>query len=179
LIWDPRELPLRSSWQPDGPDLPIELARVSDDGRLTLVLREGVADVRTLWAVMSDRQLEATREQLARRERAVPALIGSLDRSGGGCLDSIRGADPSALGRLASWLSERELDALIWTGLPSNFEERTGHPLDVDAAVGYLEQLRGDARPAAELYVRRAPRQVRTHIREGLERDLGWTPTGA
>jgi hypothetical protein len=175
LIWDPRQLPVRSSWQPDGPELPIELARVSDDGRLTLVLREGVADVQTLWAVLSDRELEATRQQLAQRERTVPALIGSLDRSGGGCLDSIPGADPSVLARLASWLSDRQLDALIWTGLPSNFEERTGRPLSVDAAVRYLEQLPDDVRRVAEQYVRRAPRQVRTHIRQGLERDLGWT----
>ena len=130
---------------------------------------------------MSDRELEATREQLARRERAVAALIGSFDLNGGGCLDSIRDLDstrredPSTLGRLASWLSDRQLDAVIWTGLPSNFEERTGRPLSVDAAVRYLEQLPDDVRRVAEQYVRRAPRQVHTHIRQGLERDLGWT----
>jgi hypothetical protein len=175
LIWDPRQLPVQSSWQPDGPELPIEFARVSDDGRLTLVLREGVTDVQTLWAVMSDPGLETPRQQLALREGTVPALIGSLDRSGGGCLDSIPRADPSVLARLASWLSDRHMDAVIWTGLPSNFEERTGRPLSVDAAVRYVEQLPDDVRRVAEQYVRRAPRQVRTGIRQGLERDLGWT----
>ena len=29
LIWDPRQLPVRSSWQPDGPELPVEFAYLS------------------------------------------------------------------------------------------------------------------------------------------------------
>ena len=45
----------------------------------------------------------------------------------------------------------------------------------VDAAVRYLEQVSDDTRLAAERYVRRAPPQVRTAIRRGLERRLGWT----
>jgi hypothetical protein len=183
LIWDPRELPLRSSWQPDGPVLPVEFTRIADDRRLTLGLRDGVADVQTLWAVMSDRVLEATRSQLAQRERTVPDRIGFLDRRGGGCLDSLRSsdgprlADRDLVGDLASWLAERELDAVIWTALPANFEERAGRALSVDAAVGHLEGLSGEARRRAEQYVRRAPPQVRTDIRQGLERILGWTPT--
>jgi len=36
LIWDPRELKIKNSeWQKDGPNLPIEFARISQDGRLT------------------------------------------------------------------------------------------------------------------------------------------------
>ncbi len=163
LIWDPRELPLGSSWHPDGPELPVEFARVSDDGRLTLVLRDGVADVQTLWALMSVGDLDEARQQLARRERTVPDLIGSLEKGG----------PPEH--PVASWLAERQLDAVVWTGLPSTFEERTGEPLGVDAAVRYLEQLSGDTRLAAEQYVRRAPPQVRTVIRRGLEHRLGWT----
>jgi hypothetical protein len=185
LIWDPRELPLRSPWQPDGPALPVEFTRVAADGRLTLGLRNGVVDVQTLWAVMSDRELETTRSQLAQRERTVPDRIGCLDRHGGGCpdsLDTIGSVGPSLsdddlVRRLASWLTDRQLDAVIWTALPPNFEERTGRALSVSAAVSYLEQVSGETRWRAEQYVRRAPPQVRTDIRDGLERVLGWTPT--
>jgi hypothetical protein len=185
LIWDPRDLPLRSPWQPDGPALPVEFTRIADDGRLTLGLRAGVADVQTLWALMSDRALEVTRAQLAQRERTVPDRIGCLDRLGGGCLDSLEsvgGVGTSAgngdlVHRLASWLADRQLDGVIWTGLPANFEERAGRALSVGAAVSYLEQVSDDTRGRAEQYVRRAPPQVRTTIRQGLERALGWTPT--
>jgi hypothetical protein len=173
LIWDPRGLPLRSPWQPDGPALPVEFTRVTDNGRLTLGIRDGVADVQTLWAVMSDRTLETTRSQLARRERTVPERIGCLDRHD--APSSAGGRD--LVGRLASWLAERDLDAAIWTALPANFEARAGRPLSVDAAVDYLERLSCEARGRAEQYVRRAPPQVRTDIRQGLERVLGWTPT--
>ena len=173
LIWDPRELPLRSPWRPDGPALPVEFTRVAADGRLTLALRDGVVDVQTLWAVMSDGELEVARAQLAQRERTVPDRIGCLDRHGGGCLDSL---DDDLVRRLASWLVDRQLDVVIWTALPPNFEERTGRTLSVGAAVSYLEQVSDEVRGRAEQYVRRAPSQVRTAIRQGLERVLGWTP---
>ncbi|HOW68396.1 MAG TPA: hypothetical protein P5055_13320 [Candidatus Paceibacterota bacterium] len=49
LIWNPRDLPITGDWQGDGPVLPIEFTRISDNGRLTLVIdeRHGV-DVPTL-----------------------------------------------------------------------------------------------------------------------------------
>ncbi len=37
LIWSPRDLSMTGQWQP-GPSPPIEFARKSADGRLTLVL---------------------------------------------------------------------------------------------------------------------------------------------
>jgi hypothetical protein len=38
LIWQPRELRISLPiWKTDGPELPVEFARVSMDGRLTLV----------------------------------------------------------------------------------------------------------------------------------------------
>jgi hypothetical protein len=175
LIWDPRELPVGSSWHPDGPELPVELARVSADGRLTLVLREGVGALQTLWALMSCASLDEARDELARRERTDAAGIGSLDCDGDSRIESLDPIHRTSSPRVASWLAGHRLDAAIWTGLPSNFEERTGDPLGLDAAVRYLERLSRDTRLAAEQYVRRAPPQVRTEIRQGLEQRLGWT----
>ena len=45
LIWCPRELILAGEWKPDGPFLPVEFARVSQDKRLTLVLYPGTEPV--------------------------------------------------------------------------------------------------------------------------------------
>jgi hypothetical protein len=174
LIWDQGDLQTRSCWQTDGPELPVEFARVSSDGRLTLVLQQGVSDVQTLWAVTSDEVLETYREQLRLREgRTRLEYIGSLDGEGGGCVSTTPAA---ARRRLTEWLADRPLDGVVWTALPSNFEAKTSEPPSVEAAVRHLGQLVGNARVEAERYVRNTPRQVRTVIRQGLERELRWTP---
>lgn len=38
LIWDPRTLPVSSDWLNDGPLLPVEFTRQSNDGRITLAI---------------------------------------------------------------------------------------------------------------------------------------------
>jgi len=59
LIWKQGSLKLRGIWQSDGPYLPVEFARVSQDGRLTLVLCRGVSSVQTLWAYAEEENLNA------------------------------------------------------------------------------------------------------------------------
>ena len=46
LVWRPDNLLIRSEWFSDGPFLPIEFARRSQDGRLTLVIVEKAKPVR-------------------------------------------------------------------------------------------------------------------------------------
>lgn len=41
LIWDRRNLDVDGVWRVDGPMLPVEFARQSGDGRVTLVLEQG------------------------------------------------------------------------------------------------------------------------------------------
>ena len=55
LIWQPKELKFVANigWKENGPVLPIEFARISKDGRLTLVITANGTEVPTLYSVSS------------------------------------------------------------------------------------------------------------------------------
>ncbi len=64
----------------------------------------------------------------------------------------------------------------MWTNLGSSFGGTNGRTPTEREVVGYLRALEGEARAAAEEYVRRAPRQINTAYRRAIEKVLGWTP---
>ena len=67
LCWDPRELPV-GDWRKDGPVLPLEFARRSQDGRITLVITEDGTELQTLWAELSAGSLDEAANLLRNRE---------------------------------------------------------------------------------------------------------------
>src|SRR5882757_9070612 len=68
LIWRPDNLLIRREWFGDGPLLPIEFVRQSNDGRLTLVITDTAKAVRTLWALMATDDLNTAKQSLKIRE---------------------------------------------------------------------------------------------------------------
>ena len=168
LIWDPRELPIRRYWFDDGPLVPVEFARQSQDGRMTLVVASGARRVRVLWALMDSENPNEAREQLGKREgikRNVDAHVGLWVQ---GTTESLPGID--------QWARARDLDAVVWTALPAKFGGVEQMPNE-DDVIEYLRGLRGVQRDNAERYVRRTPRQVDTEYRRRIEADLGRTPS--
>ena len=53
LIWQPKDLKFDANigWKEKGPILPIEFARISKDGRLTLVITKDAKEVKTYFAI--------------------------------------------------------------------------------------------------------------------------------
>jgi hypothetical protein len=166
LIWDPRELDIagRDSWHSDGPLLPVEFARQSSRDRLTLVLMPHGRPVRVQWAEMTDERLGQARANLARREGS----------------DAI-GEWPSTHQHehshtIAEWAKAKGLDAVVWTALEPKFNGVPGRIPSGQDVLAYLSGLVAAGKShAAEEYVRRAPRQIRTPFREIIEAALGWT----
>lgn len=68
LIWDRQNLDVDGQCRADGPMLPVEFARQSSKGRITLVLGRGFTSVPTLWSVFDTRDLAEARESLRVRE---------------------------------------------------------------------------------------------------------------
>lgn len=179
LIWCLGNLRIQGAWRQDGPTLPVESARISADGRLTLVLAPGVALQRTYWAVSELATLADARRNLKEREQCRTVDIHYLARDGS-CADGIP-AEVTTL--VATWLRERPaLEGVVWTGLPSNWLEKRGREFTAADGVAYIAALQA-AKDAARTthdrareYVTNAPAFIDTDVRRQL-RARGWIDT--
>ena len=171
LIWNQGSLKLQGPWQSDGPYLPLEFARVSQDGRLTLVLYRGVSPMQTLWAYAEEENLNAAIKSLKVREGTKAKRIGYFSlRSGKNRCQVIK----DLVFVMESWLKDKDLDAAVWTDLPANFTERTGMDLNTENAIFYLKSLEGNTLAAARTYIVNAPASINTPLRRAIEEELGW-----
>ncbi len=117
LVWDTRDLPIQRAWFEDGPFVPVEFARQSEDGRLTLVIDPTALSVRSLWAVMDAQSLETARIALRERE-GIPkkneqSHIGSW---------SMGQPSPQVIPSLSEWAKARCVEHVVWTALPPRFK---------------------------------------------------------
>lgn len=178
LIWDPRDLRIKGEWNSDGPYLPVEFARISSHGKsdetLTLVIFPESGRVQVLWAWMDTEDLDEAIENLRQRERRTPRsnigyLIPSSDE-----LHSRFGGEIT--GEIRDWARQKKnVEAVIWTDLPTNFQEITGNEFNKENVLQYLEKLPGEKKRRSEEYIRKAPPQIKTEIRRFIEEKLGWT----
>jgi len=169
LVWDPRQLPIRREWFKDGPFAPVEFARQSSDGRITLVIEPNAEPVRVLWAHMLSHNLEDAKKALGDRE-GIPAkkcasLIGSWTAGN---------PAPANIPGLARWAEAHALDVVIWTALPPRFADEARTP-SAQEVIRYLGGLQSTVRDYAKEYVERAPKQIDTGYRRQIEAALGWS----
>ncbi len=172
LIWDPKLLSIQTKWFKDGPQLPIEFARISSGDRLTLVIYPDSTPQTTYWALSSYSDLDKATENLREREKTTSENVHWYN-------GRTKRIHPSVFAGIKisakEWLEAKsKLDAVIWTGLESNWKEQRRTRYSTDAALTYLREIEVVAK--AEEYVRKAPSQIRTRARERIESELGWTP---
>jgi TonB family protein len=119
--------------------LPIEFARISSDKRLTLVIHSGSPEQRTYWALSEFGDLKAARANLQARESTASKHIHSLVADD----QKKEAVNPEISARIREWLKAHlNLEAAIWTGLPSNWErEQQGRKFKAEDAVQYLSEL--------------------------------------
>ncbi len=179
LIWCPGSLSIRTRWRPDGPPLPLEFARISRDGRVTLVILPGSEDQGTYWAMSEFTALDEARRNLSEREGAKLADIHFLVRDEG----RANAASPEVAERVGAWLLARhDLGAAVWTGLRNNWNEKRGQDFTPGDAVQYLEDLEersgdsGATYDRAREYITNAPPLIDTNVRKAM-RARGWQDT--
>lgn len=167
LIWCPGSLLIKSAWHRDGPPLPIEFARVSNDGRLTLVIHPESPEQQTLWAAAVSEDLNVVRKNLQKREGTSPELIHSATADGhfSGSVSKV------VCDAVTKWLKEHpDFQACVWTGLPSNWKS----DFTVSLAIQYLKNLPVESRARAREYIQNAPGQIQTAVRAAARNQLLW-----
>lgn len=170
LIWAPENLPIQREWFNDGPFLKAEFLRQSTNGRLTLVLDPSAQPVRSLWALMTSKDLDSAREALRIREGVLTKNcemhIASWSRGG---------IESDCIIELSAWAEARGINSVVWCSLPPKFQSVDGKVPTILEAVNYLAELTGPERDLAEQYIRKCPRQIDTEYRRQFESKLGWT----
>lgn len=168
LIWQPKELKYDKAfgWKQDGPFLPIEFARISKNGRLTLVITPNGTQVQILYALSDYRTIEEAVLDLAVREGSGRKSIGYYNKQ----KDEFSPDDFKYKTEIKDWIVQTDFDAVIWTNLGENWKEKT------DDRIEYLKNLTGESKSLAEEYIRKTPEQIRTNYREQIEKELKWVP---
>ena len=171
LIWQPKNLLIRREWFSDGPFLPIEFARQSQDGRLTLVITETAKPIRTLWALMATENLETAKNSLLVQEGIpIKNLNGSI-----GSITIFEETEDNLKLTIKEWANRQGLDAVIWTNLTAKFHGKDQREPNLIEAMDYLKSLDANTRSYAEEYIRKTPKQIDTDFRRKFETEFGWT----
>ena len=174
LIWLPKDLKFdtNSGWKENGPVLPIEFARISKDGRLTLVITANGTDVKTLYSVSSFNSLDLAVLNLKKREGTNEKYIGSYNKS----KDEFSPIEFPYKDNIKNWIQTSDFDAVIWTNLPEklNLENMTKTEKDPDGRINYLQNIKGSESALAEEYIRNTPKQIATKYRTQIIKTLGW-----
>jgi len=175
LIWCPGCLRLRSRWHLDGPRLPIEFARISRDGRLTLVIHDGSEEQKTLWALSEFEDLAEARANLKEREGCADSRVHSLIR---GKMETV---SVGIQAKIRAWLEGMpDIEAAVWTALSDNWRDKRSRDFTPDDAVAYLGELERSAQEAAQKlarareYIRNAPSQIQTEVRRRMSSNANW-----
>ena len=175
LVSEPRGLQIAAPFAPNGPLLPIEFCRVSRGERLTLVIDETFGAVgKTYSAPSALDTLEAAIEDLRLLEDMPNARgVGFVEAASGRQSDIAMERHREAVATIGAWTQSSGYDAAVWAALASNFGEadKGGEPFSVTAAIRYLEAL--EARDASKFadalsYIRKAPREVETPVRDAV-----------
>jgi hypothetical protein len=165
LIWEPKELEFDRTigWLENGPILPIEFARISNNKRLTLVITPEGTPVKTMYSISTNDRLDLAVTNLIKREGTIKRHIHSYSKTNGFSDDSFL-----YKGNIIDWINTTDYDCIIWTNLPENWKEKT------DDRIEYLKGLSLDESLLAKEYICNTPVQTKTKYRTLIEEKLNW-----
>lgn len=160
---------VRLPWYEGGPKLPIEFSRISTsrDKALTLVIdpANGV-EIPTKYIISKRKDPKDAACDLRNREGTVNRYIGIIDLK-----ENYENSQFSDVAKtIKKWGKDEGFRAVVWTDLPSNFEEGSvgKEKFSIPAALKHLNSLSKVGKEKAKAYLRQAPEFVDTPLREKL-----------
>ena len=131
------------------------------------------------WAVSEFDDLGAARRNLKEREGCALKDIHSLPAA-----DKTSGKVSATVTRsVRGWLAARkQVDAVIWTGLTTNWQEKRHQKFTSEDAVRYLKGLESERDRSAttfgraQEYVMNTPALIQTKVRRAMQKE-GWKDT--
>ncbi len=178
LTWEPKSLEFNKEigWHNDGPTLPIEFARISKDGRLTLVITKSGTPVITHFT-LADFQTKVEDVILNLKEREGCSL-----RDIGYYISATQIFHPENFPfkkEIIEWAEKIKMENVVWTNLPEKWEYKNEIEevisVNPNERIEYLKNLPEEKKKLAEEYIRKAPFQTQTKYRSLIEKELGWT----
>ena len=131
------------------------------------------AVVQTCVAQSKRSYLDDAVADLRDREGTVIKKIGFIEARNGNS-SKVKFADQiDIFQNVQTWCKRSNYAAAVWTALPSQFKEQTNIEFSVDNAISYLGGLPKTAKNNALEYIRKAPKEVVTPLRDRIEK-LGY-----
>lgn len=174
LIWNPQNLKFDKTvgWQTNGPTLPIEFARISNDGRLTLVITDNGSKNQVYYCVSTYKAVDEAILDLAIRESSGRGSIGYYYKK----QDKFHTSAFKFKQEIKEWIDKLDIDAVIWTDLSEKWSVKNSSDIKPDNRVDYLKHLVGNTSVKAEEYIRKTPIIIKTKYRNIIEEELNWLP---
>ena len=160
IFWDKGSLKTIGNWKNDGPELPLEFCRISSHGkskeRLTLVLNESSKTCVTYWDLMAATDLKTARNNLRDREGTVTDDIHTFTRN--------QNPLSSIAKQIEIWLVKHpDVDAVVWTGLTSNWPELRRNKFSNEDFIQYLDSKKNSIARIKE-YFDKAMERINNHM---------------
>lgn len=156
----------------NGPQVPLELTRISSDGRLTLVIDEDAGvENNALYAISKHKTINKAFDELVKTEKVNPKLIGVVDIRNKQTSESATKHSNTTMS-IANWARKNKFDAVLWCALGRKFKDKINVKFSPENAVSYLSKLPVQERNNSIKYIKSLPKTIKTPVTQLVAKEF-------
>ena len=158
-------------WRRNGPVLPLEFSRISEDGKLTVVIDcNGGANNKVFYTISKHQSIDNVIKEILSKEKINYENLGVLNVENKTGSPRIFVYDKIIIDNITDWAKKNKIDTVIWIALGRKFKDKIGIRFSSLNALNYFLSLDGKTEKLALYYLRRVPKQIKTPTRLLLEK---------